>query len=409
MFRPVHFFQVAVTLLLLSGCATSGTADLGASGSGAAHSSTNGTVVSNAPPGGSAVPAAPRGDFVAADGTLEPAVAHFARAVATGHNIPLPQVEALLSEARYEADAARLMTPSGKRIRRAWLSYRQRHVDPIRTREGVAFWQANRADLDRASRQYGVPPSIIVAIIGIETVYGRYTGTHRVLDTLATLGFRYPDPSRPERAAMFRQQLEDLIVLDAQGQLDARRAEGSFAGAMGLPQFMPGSLMRYAADGDADGRVDLMGSTADAIASVGRFLQQHGWLPGIPVFAPVVLPTQPDALVQDGLAPTTDWPRLRAAGARARAGGSTAWQEVPLGVIDLRDEVRGVNEYRSATPNFFALTHYNRSYFYAASVADLAHEIADRVGYGDPNRLDRPSTAVNEPGKTPHPNTPVDR
>lgn len=338
------------------------------------------------PPAGPIV--APLGDFVTADGRLQADVADFARDVSIRQGIPLAQVEALLLEARHEADAVRLMTPSGKRIRRAWLSYRKRHVDPIRIREGVAFWHANRADLDRTSRQYGVPPSIIVAILGIETVYGRYTGNHRVLDTLVTLGFRYPDPNRPERARMFRQQLEDLIVLDHQGRIDARTAQGSFAGAVGLPQFMPGSLMRYAVDGDGDNRIDLKTSAADAIASIGSFLQQHGWVPGVPVFAPVALPARPDALVQDGLEPTSDWTSLRAAGARALQGGGDKWQNVPLGVIDLRDEVRGVNEYRCATPNFFALTHYNRSYFYASSVADLAHEIADRVGYGDPNRLD---------------------
>lgn len=390
MFRPVRFFQVAVVSLLLSGCATSGTADQSASG--ATHSITNDTKVSThiakQPPAAATV--VTRGDFVTTEGLLQAEVAEFARDVSARHGIPLPQVEALLLEAHYEADAVRLMTPSGKRIRRAWLSYRQRHVDPIRIREGVAFWQANRADLDHVSRQSGVPPSIIVAILGIETVYGRHTGNHRVLDTLVTLGFRYPDPSRPERAQMFRQQLEDLIVLDHQGLIDARHAQGSFAGAMGLPQFMPGSLMRYAADGDGDGRINLHTSTSDAIASIGNFLRRHGWVPGVPVFAPVALPTRPDAWVQEGLEPTTDWRSLRTAGAHAQPGGGSKWQEVPLGVINLRDEVRGVNEYRCATPNFFALTHYNRSYFYASSVADLAHEIADRVGYGDPNRLDPP-------------------
>jgi len=235
-----------------------------------------------------------------------------------------------------------------------------------------------------------VPPSIIVAIIGIETVYGRYTGDHRVLDTLATLGFRYPDPNRPERQAMFREQLADLIVLDHRGELDARVVEGSFAGAMGLPQFMPGSLMRYAVDGDGDGRVDLAGNTDDAIASVAAFLRAHGWVRDVPVFAPVVLPAGAARLAQDGLKPESDWAALKAAGARALPGGGQAWQAQALGVIDLRDEIRGTHDVRCATPNFFAITHYNRSYFYAASVADLAHEIADRVGYGDPNRFGGP-------------------
>ncbi|HUH40441.1 MAG TPA: lytic murein transglycosylase B [Castellaniella sp.] len=392
MFRPIRIVQVVVASLFLSGCAAGGASVHSSTGvagaTGAAHSTTKHSPVSNetTTTRAAAMPA-PLGDFVTADGRLEPQLAAFAQQVAQKHSIDVAHVQGLLLQANYNAAAVRLMTPSGKRIRRAWISYRQRHVDPIRIRDGVSFWNANRAALDRASQHYGVPPSIIVAIIGIETVYGRHTGTHRVLDTLVTLGFRYPDTTRPEREQMFRQQLEDLIVLDHQGQLDARQVEGSFAGAMGLPQFMPGSLMRYAADGDDDGRVNLMDSTADAIASVGRFLQEHGWLRGIPVFAPVALPDRAEALVQDGLTPTTDWPRLQAAGAKALPGAGSAWQQVPLGVIDLRDEVRGVNEYRSATPNFFALTHYNRSYFYASAVADLAHEIADRVGYGDPNRI----------------------
>src|SRR5690606_2802057 len=125
----------------------------------------------------------------------------------------------------------------------------------------------------RTAEQYGVPASIIVAIIGVETIYGRYTGNFRVLDALATLGFRYPDPKRPERSQLFRDQLADLIQLDAQGQVDALQATGSYAGAMGLPQFMPGSLLRYAADGDGDGQIELHESAEDAIASVARFLR----------------------------------------------------------------------------------------------------------------------------------------
>src|SRR5690606_10814339 len=331
-------------------------------------------------------------DFLGTDGRLLPEVQAFAHQTAQAHDLPLDRVEALLTEARYDATAVRLMAPPTRtgRIRRAWTSYRQRHVDAVRIREGVSFWQEHRAAIDRASARTGVPPSIIVAIIGIETVYGRYTGDHRVLDTLTTLGFRYPDPNRPERQAMFREQLADLIVLDHRGELDARVVEGSFAGAMGLPQFMPGSLMRYAVDGDGDGRVDLASNTDDAIASVAAFLQAHGWVRDVPVFAPVILPAGAAQLAQDGLKPESDWATLKAAGARALPGGGPAWQAQALGVIDLRDEIRGTHDVRCATPNFFAITHYNRSYFYAASVADLAHEIADRIGYGDPNRFGGP-------------------
>jgi membrane-bound lytic murein transglycosylase B len=253
-------------------------------------------------------------------------------------------------------------------------------------------------DLDRASSEYGVPASVIVSIIGIETLYGRDTGNFRVLDALATLGFRYPDESRPERSQLFRDQLADLIELHHHKILDALSVQGSYAGAMGLPQFMPGSLIRYAADGDKDGRIDLLSNPTDAIASVGRFLNLHGWVPGLPVFAPVILPADAGKLVAGGLSPTLDWAELRAQGASIRVrtlapasgteAATTKWQRHKVGVVDLLDEPRNLSEYRTATPNFFAITHYNRSYFYAAAVADLAQELADRMGYAAPNHPD---------------------
>lgn len=384
MFRPTRILQVAVASLFLSGCASSNgghtVSDTG--------STVNQTIVSNdrinsSRSSGAHQAASTPGDFISPDGQLLPELETFARQTAQAQGVPLDQVETLLKTARYNATAVRLMTPPARqgRIRRAWFSYRQRHVDPIRIRRGAAFWEAHQSALERASARSGVPASIIVAIIGIETVYGQYTGDHRVLDTLTTLGFRYPDSSRPERQAMFREQLADLIALDHQGKLDAYTVEGSFAGAMGLPQFMPGSLMRYAVDGNGDGRVDLAGNVDDAIASVGNFLREHGWVRDVPVFAPVRLPVDAGRLAQDGLTPTSDWPSLKAAGAQALPSHDTRWQTQALGVIDLQDEGRNTHEYRTATPNFFAITHYNRSYFYAASVADLAQEIQDRTGF----------------------------
>ena len=321
--------------------------------------------------------------FTMADGTLDPDIEAFADEVARLRRLPAQHVRALLLDARYNATAARLMAPSATRIRRSWVTYRNRFVEPVRIRTGQQFWQENAADLERTEQAYGVPASIIVAIIGVETVYGRHTGDFRVLDALATLGFRYPDASRPERSHLFRNQLADLIQLDYAGQLDARQVTGSFAGAMGLPQFMPGSLMRYAADGDRDGAIDLRGSTTDAIVSVARFLRLHGWEPGLPVFAPVTAPADAAALVTGGLSPTLTWAQLEAAGARAQDGPAPdAWRRQPLGMVNLVDEPRNTVEYRVGTPNFFALTHYNRSYFYASSVADLAQELERRMSAG---------------------------
>ncbi|MER1939619.1 lytic murein transglycosylase B [Castellaniella sp. FW104-16D08] len=383
MFRPTRILQVAVASLFLSGCASSGHVQQ----TSGTDSAINQTTVSNDRinssrtqyPGQGSIPS---GDFTGPDGQLQPELRAFAHETSTQHHLPLADVEFLLKSAHYNAKAVQLMMPKTThgRIRRAWTSYRKRHVDPIRIRRGAAFWQANHRTLQQVSQRTGVPEAIMVAIIGIETVYGQYTGNHRVLDTLTTLGFRYPDPSRPERQTMFRQQLADLLVLDHQGVLNAMTVEGSFAGAMGLPQFMPGSLMRYAADGNGDGKIDLASNVDDAIASVGSFLQQHGWVRDVPVFAPVRLPANPQRLVQDGLTPTTDWPQLQAAGAQVVVLGPDKWKSQKLGVIDLRDEIRDTHDYRCATPNFFAITHYNRSYFYAASVADLAQAIQDQMG-----------------------------
>jgi len=205
-------------------------------------------------------------------------------------------------------------------------------------------------------------------------------GSFSVLDALTTLAFDYPDPNKPERAEMFRGQLADFITLSLQDKLDMN-AKGSYAGAIGMPQFMPGSIMRYAVDGDGDGHIRLNSSVNDAVMSVGNFLVEHGWLRGLPVFAPVLLPADPSALATGGLTPTQTWRTLQAAGARVSAGASTeSWQDRPLGVVDLVEEARGTVQYRTATPNFFALTQYNRSYFYATAVADLAAELETRMG-----------------------------
>jgi len=325
--------------------------------------------------------------FVDASGRLSHELRAYARDVADTRDIPLARVETILRSARYNPTVARLVTPRKTRIRRSWVTYRRRFVDAVRIDSGVDFWTGHRAVLDAAAAEYGVPPSIIVAIIGVETIYGRQTGNFLVLDALATLGFRNPDTARPERSNMFRNQLADLIQLDHEHKLDALTIRGSYAGAIGLPQFMPGSLMRFAVDGDHDNVVDVRGEPADAIASVANYLRQHGWVPGLPVFAPVALPDDAGRLVDGGLHANLPWPQLKAQGARTRPGvpQEAPWKQYPLGVVDLIDEPRHLNEYRTGTPNFFAITHYNHSYFYAASVADLAQAIARRMGYGWPD------------------------
>ncbi|WKU18229.1 lytic murein transglycosylase B [Advenella alkanexedens] len=306
----------------------------------------------------------------------------FVKQVSQRYGIPETYVQNLLNNAQYNERVARLIMPQGPkgRIKRVWPSYRARFVEPVRLQQGTEFWEANRSALARAESQYGVPAAVIASIIGVETVYGRYMGSFRMLDALYTLGFNHPDASRPEKSQMFRNQLAALINLDYQGKLNALHEEGSFAGATGLPQFMPISILHYAIDGDKNGKIDLRNSTEDAIMSVANFLVKHGWQKNTPIFAPVRLPANPAALVDGGLEPYLSWEQLQSSGATlSNNSNNSNWKSgKQLGVINLPDEIRGQTEYRTATPNFFAITKYNRSYFYATAVADLAQALAQK-------------------------------
>jgi membrane-bound lytic murein transglycosylase B len=319
----------------------------------------------------------PAGGHSAASRRL--ALQQFGVELAASRQLSEAKVLGLIDEARYNPTVIRIVTPPAAgqpRVPRSWATYRGRFVEPIRINQGRAFMQQYANELDRATKRYGVPQNIIAAIIGVETLYGKSQGNFRVLDALASLGFDYPNPNRPDRAAMFRGQFADLIELDLAGKLDARNIKGSYAGAIGIPQFMPGSIKRFAVSATGSNSIDLSHNMSDAIMSVANFLVEHGWQRGLPVFAPVALPASADKLVDGGLKANLDWPQLRGAGATLAAGAKeTAWARAPLGVIDLPEEAAGRVELRTATPNFFAITQYNRSYFYAASVADLAQAL----------------------------------
>ena len=305
----------------------------------------------------------------------------FYRKLISERDLPAQSVADLLANAQYQATTVRLMTPraaGGGRIVRDWPTYRKRFVEPVRIERGIAFMQQYHDQLKVAENRYGVPASIIAAIIGVETLYGSHMGNFRVLDSITTLAFNYPEhPRRDERVNLFRNQLSDLIELHVDGRLDANKQLGSFAGAIGIPQFMPTSIKEYAVSTNPQQRVNLEYNVDDAILSVANFLRRHGWVPGAPVFAPARLPTDASHLVDGGLSPNTTWAQLLKEGARLNPGASAqSWAHLPLGVIDLPTARTGQVEYRVATPNFFALTHYNRSYFYATSVAELAQAIS---------------------------------
>lgn len=382
MFRKTRLVQACFCSLLIMGCATSQTNSPQSNHHVPAAGATPSALTLNKeahPKSGSSVQG--RQDYFQADGSLSPYLYEWAQELAQLQGIPFTRIEALLKTAHYNAKAAQLMAPNKGQIKRSWNTYKNRFIEPIRIKAGLDFWNQHAEIIQRTAQEYGVPPEILVSIIGVETIYGRYTGDFRVLDALLTLGFSYPDNSRPERGKLFRDQLADLIVLDYQGKIDANTITGSFAGAIGLPQFMPGSLMRYAVDADHDGKIDLFHSMPDILASVANFLIEHGWQPGLPVFAPVQLNDQKaKKFVDGGLIPQSNWEGLlQAQAAQApNSRAAAAWMSKPLGVINLIEETRGTAEYRLATPNFYAITSYNRSYFYASTVSDFADLLARR-------------------------------
>jgi membrane-bound lytic murein transglycosylase B len=196
----------------------------------------------------------------------------FANHMAQQHAWPRDKVEALFADYKANAQVIRLMEPAAQSFKRSWAVYRKRFIEPKRIAAGVDFWNENQKALERAGQRFGVPAHVIVGIIGIETIYGRNTGNFQVLEALATLSFDYP-----RRAAYFAKELEHFLLWTQDQGIDPKSVRGSFAGAIGLPQFMPGSIRRHAVDFDGDGSIDLAGSKADAIGSVASFLKRHGW------------------------------------------------------------------------------------------------------------------------------------
>jgi membrane-bound lytic murein transglycosylase B len=306
--------------------------------------------------------------------TTRAEVQAFIADVAPAHGFQTAQLERWLSQARYSAVVERLMQPPIPFGQRNWLEYRNRYVEPARLAAAQGFWQANAAALARAEREFGVPAEIIVAIIGVETYFGRITGNFRVLDVLATLTFDYT-----RRADFYRGELVEFLLLAREQKRDPASYRGSFAGAIGLPQFMPGSIRKWAVDFDGDGRIDLAASPADAIGSVANFLVAHGWERG----APIAFDVEADEATVDalgrGITARTPWWEALAAGV---AGDPPIALDTPVLVVDLPlvqpDGTPG-RIYRVGTANFAAVLHYNRSYFYAAAVTDLAAAIRQRV------------------------------
>jgi membrane-bound lytic murein transglycosylase B len=322
--------------------------------------------------------AAPRADSdaeLASYGRREDVLRFAQDLVQTQPQLDRDWVESTLAQARFVPAVARLIMPPPAGTAKNWAAYRARFVDPQRVRAGAAFWQDHDDLLQRAADQYGVPPEIVVGIVGVETYYGRIRGDFRVLDALATLSFDFPK-GRKDRSAFFRDELASLLVLADRDKRDPLAIKGSYAGAMGLPQFMPGSLLKYAVDFDGDGRIDLDHSAADVIGSVANYLSRFGWQRGLPthyeVDAPVEVADRAALLAADILPSFTP---AQFAERGARLPDHAREHPGPLALVELQNG-GAAPSYVAGTQNFYAVTRYNWSSYYAMAVIELGRVVA---------------------------------
>jgi membrane-bound lytic murein transglycosylase B len=305
----------------------------------------------------------------------------FADELVSRHKLDPAWVRDALNQTRFNPTVSRLMQPPSKTFVKSWRVYRSRFIDPIRIGAGVRFWQTNAATLERAEKEYGVPAEILVGIIGVETIYGRDTGNFRVLEALMTLAFDFP-PSHPraaERSAYFKGEVEQFLILQSQRKADLMEVRGSYAGAMGLPQFMPSSWVKHAVDFDADGKVDLWNSPADIIGSVANYFKAHHWKPGMPTHYPVRFdPSRLDmaTLMAPDILPTFSVASFTEKGAVLE--GAALQHPGPLALIELLNGADGPS-YVAGTENFYAITRYNWSSYYAMAVIELGREVAARI------------------------------
>jgi membrane-bound lytic murein transglycosylase B len=292
-------------------------------------------------------------------------VREFVATMSREHGYDAQHLEAVLAQAQSRPEIIQtMMRPAEKTL--TWQEYRDRFLTGRRVNRGVDVSRAESDALARASAT-GVPADYLLAITGVETFYGEITGRYRVLDALATLGFDYPP-----RSAFFREQLAQFLVMAREESIDPTAPLGSYAGAMGIPQFMPGSFRTFAVDGDDDGRRDLWGDWSDVFASVANYLLTNGWQPGEPVM------TGADVTGADLTGLSTDTLRLTETVGSLRQRGirfqTTLPADAPAVLIPLR--MAGGTEYRVGFSNYYAITRYNRSALYASAVNDLAAAIA---------------------------------
>lgn len=298
-----------------------------------------------------------------------PEIAAFVNEVAGRDGMSKRQVRALLKAAQPQPKIIELMNkPLEKAV--PWWEYRDHFLTSERIDEGVQFWNEHAESLKRICAQYQVAPEYVVAILGVETKYGRVLGKYRVLDSLTTLAFDYPP-----RKAFFASELEQFLILVKENNLDPLTLVGSYAGAIGAPQFMPSSYRRYAVDANGDARRDLWGDWDDVIASVANYLREHGWTPEGPVLTDAALgPDPPFQIDPHNLELNETVASLAGRGIKLDAALPP---DTPAVLISA--EQRDGPGYRVGFHNFYVISRYNASARYVMAVNDLAQAIALRV------------------------------
>ena len=336
-------------------------------------------------------------------------VARFGAEVAERRNLDPVWVKAALEQARFVPNVAKFIMPAPAGTAKNWAAYRARFVEPVRVRAGVAFWRANEKWLKKAEQVFGVPPEIVVGIIGVETIYGQQMGGFRVIDALATLAFDFP-PGRKDRSPFFRDELESYLLMCHLEAIDPLQLKGSYAGALGMPQFMPSSVNKYAIDFDGDGHIDLHANTADVIGSVAHYLAEFGWQRGLPTRFDVAAPVETSdraALLGPDILPSFTVEQFIERGAKLDAAALMAHAKSADRQDVQSDEVSGgisagptseptaapksvammlalvelqngdaAPSYVAGTSNFYAITRYNWSSYYAMAVIDLGEAVA---------------------------------
>lgn len=294
--------------------------------------------------------------------------------IARTHDLNEEWVWSVMSKARYQRQAGRLIMPPPKGLPKNWAAYRARFVEVTRIRHGRAFWQDHRQDLERAAQTYGVPVEIILGILGVETMYGRDTGRFLVLDVLTTLALDFPK-GRSDRSGFFKAELGAFIKLCAEQALSPTTTYGSFAGAIGWPQFMPSSIRRWGVDFDDDGKVDLQNSPVDAIGSIANYLAKHGWQKDLPTHFDVTPPSEPTSLGQllaPDIRPTFSANQMQAMGAKLAHDANRHSSRLALVMLENGDKPPS---FIAGTQNFYTITRYNQSSYYALAVIELGQAL----------------------------------